>query len=561
MSESAIIISAAAAVVAAFACGSWCGRRRLRGRLRRGELAMVRRRCAMAAQRETGERFGRIVNSLADGAIIVDGEGRIVTMNPAAAAITGCSSSEAAGRQLDGVLVLSSMKNGERVGSALTATLATGEAIRGESARIATGRDGHETSVVENTEILRDADGEVAGAVLMLHDVTSELRLQREAEANRELMNRVCARTAMSFFRYNMVTKVSTPLWNTDLFRLVSPDGELVPIEEWLTSESLKLLNRNLKDLHSGRVQEVNIKIETCYRGVNRWYNLFCTGAGTGNPDECLGMMADITASERQYVEHLDTLTMLNSILDNLPFPVFTKDADDNYVYLTGNRAMHRLLSLPDGGAVGRTDYEVMGSAAEAARIRENDEELVKSGRDMMTFSETFDTIGGRKSYFNAIKQMIELGDGRRVILGVSVDVTAEREAALRAESTMKLLRTIIENLPVNIYVKDFTDHNRFLLWNSKLGGNIGLYESIIGRCLSDLKISDDMRAEIEVHDHAAVEAGGSVVIRRMMMPTMRGGRILCDVYKRVVKSPEGHDLIVAMAMEADSTETASERS
>lgn len=543
-----------AAVAAAFGFGILLGRRTLGRRLQRGSIAIQRSRRAAAEARRNAGRFRQTVLGMADGTIVTDAFGRITMMNPAAEAIAGCSSDAAAGRMLSEVLIFKSIGSGEVTGAALTAALASGLPVRSDAAKLAVGRGGEETIVTQNVALLRRGGGEIDGAVLTLRDVSAELRRQREIDAGRELMNRVCTRMCMSFFRYDIASGVSKPIWNTDLFRLVSPDGDLVPAEQWLTPESFKRFSHGIRELRAGKLMELNIKIETCYRGINRWYHMFCVGAGNGNPDECLGMLADITTAERLNIEHLDTLTMLHSIIDNMPFPVFTKDVEANFLYLTGNRAMHRILSLPDGGAIGRGDYELM-AAADAAGVRDNDRKLVESGRDMMTFEEKFDTPDGRTVCFNAIKQMLTLGNGRRIILGVSVDVSAEREAASRAESAMNMLRLIIENLPLNIYVKDFTDRNRFLYWNSELGGRIGLSGGVIGLSVDELNLAEDIRSELLEHDRAAVEAHGGVVARRMWMPSTGGGLALCDVYKRAVKSPEGHDLIIAMAIDADNPE------
>ncbi|MCL6451061.1 MAG: cell wall metabolism sensor histidine kinase WalK [Acetobacteraceae bacterium] len=109
-----------------------------------------------------------VLTHMADGILAVDRSGRVVLTNPAAASLLGVGEAEIAGRALEDVPAVSALSGPAR------ATLA-GETGLTRELRL----DGPAPRVLEAHFAPLRWDGEVAGLVIVLHDVTEKERLER----------------------------------------------------------------------------------------------------------------------------------------------------------------------------------------------------------------------------------------------------------------------------------------------------------------------------------------------------------------------------------------------
>jgi PAS domain S-box-containing protein len=119
------------------------------------------------------------LQSIADGVITTDAAGRVVWLNPAAERLTGWATAEAAGRTLAEVFCMIDEETRRPVAEA-AADCSAWERPLGRS--LLKSRDGREYGVEESEAPIRNAAGEVLGAVLVFHDVT-----QQRQQAEREL--------------------------------------------------------------------------------------------------------------------------------------------------------------------------------------------------------------------------------------------------------------------------------------------------------------------------------------------------------------------------------------
>ncbi len=122
-----------------------------------------------------------VIESMANGLISVDADGRVVTINSRARALFGLGDAKIAGRRLDGVAGIE--PGSERAGLDLV--------LRGEkdivevegTATVA----GEKIPVSVSASLLRDEDGERAGTVLLYQDLREIEALEAELERGRHL--------------------------------------------------------------------------------------------------------------------------------------------------------------------------------------------------------------------------------------------------------------------------------------------------------------------------------------------------------------------------------------
>lgn len=120
------------------------------------------------------------LDSIGDAVITTDPEGRVQWLNPVAEAMTGWSKDEARSRPLVEVFNIvhaeSRQPNVNPVAICLTQARSVG--LQSHSTLIS--RSGAEFGIEDSTSPIRNAEGQILGAVLVFHDVTEQRRLTHE---------------------------------------------------------------------------------------------------------------------------------------------------------------------------------------------------------------------------------------------------------------------------------------------------------------------------------------------------------------------------------------------
>ncbi len=134
-----------------------------------------------AEQRRASEtRLAVTLDSIGDGVITTDAAGRIVRMNPAAERLTGWEQVEATGRALGDIFNIVHARTGTRVASPVTEALATGDVVELANDTSLVARDGSVRQIADSAAPIRDAAGEIVGAVLVFSDVTEQYQAREE---------------------------------------------------------------------------------------------------------------------------------------------------------------------------------------------------------------------------------------------------------------------------------------------------------------------------------------------------------------------------------------------
>jgi diguanylate cyclase (GGDEF)-like protein/PAS domain S-box-containing protein len=125
------------------------------------------------------ERAQVTLQSIGDGVITTDAEGRIEYINPVGETLTAWSFAEARGQPLSAVLKLVDELTREPLGSSLAGALGRAESGAPTDHSVLITRTGAEVAIQESAAPICDRSGGVIGAVVVFHDVTKERRLKR----------------------------------------------------------------------------------------------------------------------------------------------------------------------------------------------------------------------------------------------------------------------------------------------------------------------------------------------------------------------------------------------
>jgi two-component system, cell cycle sensor histidine kinase and response regulator CckA len=162
----------------------------------------------------------------------------------------------------------------------------------------------------------------------------------------------------------------------------------------------------------------------------------------------------DATARRKAEDELFASQQMLRLVLDTIPQRVFWKDT--NSVFVGCNAAFARNLNLDDPAElVGRTDYD-LGDRAEADIYCADDKRVMESGVPKIDYEEPHSRADGSEGWAHTSKVPLRDKAGRVIgLLGTYEDVTDRKRAAEALRESEGFLASIIENIPIAVFVKD----------------------------------------------------------------------------------------------------------
>lgn len=218
--------------------------------------------------------------------------------------------------------------------------------------------------------------------------------------------------------------------------------------------------------------QETFAKKESCdieFRIVRpsdeeqRW--IWCKGElmrdSSGKPVSVFGTVQDITDRKRIEEEEQQEKIFLRTLIDNLPSAVFVKDKDyrKTIVNLEHVRRVADHLGLlglnPEEKILGKTDFDLYPKEL-AEQYFADDQRVIRDGESVLNKVEKGINLDGRVSWLLVSKLPLRDKDGTILgLVGITTEITAQKEAEEAQKRERILLRTLIDNLPHSIYVKD----------------------------------------------------------------------------------------------------------
>jgi len=145
---------------------------------------------------------------------------------------------------------------------------------------------------------------------------------------------------------------------------------------------------------------------------------------------------------------------LLHTLLENLPDRIYFKDEQSRFLRIS--RAVVEQFKVADQSqAVGKTDFDFF--TAEHAQVALNDERLVmRTGEPIIGKVERETLPDGSITWALTSKLPMRDKSGRIVgNFGISRDITAIKRIESELAEERNLLRSLIDNLPDYIYVKD----------------------------------------------------------------------------------------------------------
>ncbi|QEL15754.1 sensor domain-containing diguanylate cyclase [Limnoglobus roseus] len=157
------------------------------------------------------------------------------------------------------------------------------------------------------------------------------------------------------------------------------------------------------------------------------------------------------------------------AFMDHSPAIAYMKDAAGRFVFV--NKTLADRFDRPVDAWVGKTDHDLF--AAEFADEYRAHDVQVLAGSEAVQYSEATPERDGRITRWRSYKFPFTDASGRRMLAGMSVDVTAEKLAEDAVRASENKFRTTVDRLAEGVCVVDAAT-TRFVEANTALLGMLG---------------------------------------------------------------------------------------
>ena len=151
----------------------------------RGSLEILGRRAEELYQSE--QELRTTLDSIGDGVITCDADGRVQMMNPIARDLTGWDQSEARGQSLENVFHIVNETTRQTIETPVAKVKRLNSTVGMGNHTILIRKDGTELNIADSGAPIRNKKGETIGIVLVFRDITMERKTQDALIANEKL--------------------------------------------------------------------------------------------------------------------------------------------------------------------------------------------------------------------------------------------------------------------------------------------------------------------------------------------------------------------------------------
>ena len=186
------------------------------------------------------------LSSIGDAVLATDTSAAITFLNPEAERLTGWTTQDARGREINEVLVLINQDTRQPVENPVNRVLREGTIVGMATRTMLKTRDGREIPVADSGAPIRSSDGTLHGVVMVFRDITPRYEAEQELRAAKEAAE--AASRTKSEFLATMSHELRTPLSVVIGYTDILSEGTFGPLMEQEVS-ALRMIRRNAFEL------------------------------------------------------------------------------------------------------------------------------------------------------------------------------------------------------------------------------------------------------------------------------------------------------------------------
>jgi PAS domain S-box-containing protein len=411
--------------------------------------------------------FKTTLYSIGDAVITTDDYGRVKNVNHIAEVITGWTESEARERSIEEVFEIINEKNRKRVVNPVKNVIEKGivEGLANHSLLVS--KQGNEIPIAYSGAPIFDGNGTIVGVVLVFRDQTKERRQHNDMiEAQREMATLLSNLPGMAYQCLNdagltmeFVSRGCEAL--TGYFSSELENNQIVSYRDIIYSDDMQNVLREVKDAidkHTVFQREYRINAKN---GDVKW--VWEKGQGIYNLSGELiafeGFIIDISERKKAEESMRSSEHLFQTLAENTTVGIFRTDEYGLTTYV--NPSLCELAGFKGDGTlkagwircVHPDDYEEIEAGWERSFTDKN---IWKAEYRFMH--------GDGKIVFVKGQAMPEFNEHRELVgyIGTISDNTESINASETLLNANKLLRTIIDNIPDPVFMKDMEGRKLF---------------------------------------------------------------------------------------------------
>ncbi len=273
-----------------------------------------------------------------------------------------------------------------------------------------------------------------------------------------------------------------------------------------------------------------------------------------GNIFGILVVTEDITTRRETEEELRSSQRLLQTVFDVLPHILYVKDLEGHYLMVNQGMADFRGTTKED--LQGRTATELPGINPEEAKLLiDMDRQVLETGRMVENSLQLMHDARGVLTQRRMLKLPF-LGENGEItgIVGVEEDLTAQQKAEQELRANRRLLQTMFDSLPHEIFLKD--TEGRYQMVNRALADFMGItVDEIIGKNFAEIsRQGRETVAELMRMDREVLESGNIVETPMFRLRTVSGDKSIRNMLKIPVHGDAG-EITGVLTISQDITE------
>ncbi len=400
---------------------------------------------AQEALRRQAYRAETIIQTSIDGFCMVSVDGKIMMVNSAFCDITGYSKEELLGMKITGI---EAMETAEQTAHHIDKVINVGyDRFETKHQR----KDGRIIDIEVNSQFCNFEQEKFFFS--FFRDITKRKKAEKEIKKFKTISDRAGYGVKISNLKGNLIyiNESCAKIHGYTSDELIGKNLSIFHNKEQM--ENVNRLNKQLTEKGSFVAEEV-------------WHRrkdgtIFCALMnGTlirdekGEPLFLASAAIDISEHKRADEALRESQHRQMAILNSIPDMAWLKDKDSRYI--AANETFCRSFCIKLEDLVGKTDFDISPEDL-AQKYRADDQKVVKSGRQMR-IEEPWASKGdaGERMYLETIKTPIR-NEKREIIgtSGIARDITERKKAEEALQQSEIKYRTLLENIPQKIFLKD----------------------------------------------------------------------------------------------------------
>ena len=495
------------------------------------------------------EQHRIILEAIDDGLIMTDIEGNIILMNPLACRLTGFKRSEAMGKKLEEILNLVDHRTGDPFPSPAAKAINDKREYSQNEEAILISREHTRYHIAHGAFPVSGSEGKFAGVVIVFRDITQEYERKNQAISALQNFKHAAKLASLSSFIYDLKTHKRTvesdgsKNWGYE-------NGEPLAPDKWIVPEDLPKFREGWNQLILGQIKEFRVSYRSNYTGSLRYYTMLASVYQPEDQKEkqIFGVIQDLTHIEESERKLHDASRLFDTIMDRLPCYVYARDIDDDFRYIVDNQHIRNFFMELGADIKGKTIYDLQDTLAQNELYQVNLDTVIEGRATERTGLVT--DKQGEEHILRILETQIEQSDGRRLLLGVAVDVTELKDIQKKETESRELLQLILDYLPACVSAKDVGDDFRYIIWNKEYERHTGVSaKEVRGKTDFEINAYPGFAEDFRRLDEEVLKFGKPMhfVIDCV---SARGEKLTYNSYKMPMRNREGRQLLVELNLD-----------